>query len=191
MKKIMLVAGRIVAAAVLVLGVCLGAVGCDRVPASEGYRAFWDAVEQQGNISVDDLDDDYFGPLDIDVIAGKYDISFTFAYSTDNAFHMAFLDFYEDFSRPPHYSYYETYYKSGTTYRAYMDFDVFSYTTTDFRAEKEVADVESNLLPTDAIYEPLKRVSERALVKMCEWVDTIVSVETDYLYGIWDICPVL
>lgn len=191
MKKVLAKSAAAVLALLLAAGMCFFAACDSGTPPSEGYTAFYNAVQRKGGIDYEDLDDDNYGALDITVTAGKSSIAFAFSYSTKNAFHMAFIDFYRDFSKMPTCSYYENYYSSGLNLRADMHFDVFTYTTSDFEANQTVNGVETELVPTDNLYSALKSVSERALYNLCVWVDAVVAVETDERYGIEDICPAL
>lgn len=190
MKKVLAKSAAAVLALLLAAGMCFFAACDSGTPPSEGYTAFYNAVQRKGGIDYEDLDDDNYGALDMTVTAGKSSIAFVFSYSTKNAFHMVFIDFYRDFSKMPTCSYYENY-SSGQDFHAYMHFDVFTYTTSGFKADQTVNGVETELVPTDNLYSALKSVSERALYNLCVWVDAVVAVETEERYGIEDICPAL
>ena len=176
-------------ASVFFVAACGG--GDDAVPPSSAYLTFHSVVEQEGGLTCEKLDDDTLGEVDIRVNAGASSISFTFQFSTDSAFHMAFIDFYEDFSRLPHCNYYENYRSPDMDLNAKFDFDVWTEISYNFEAEMEMNETETALSPTDDLYGGLKNTSETALKSMCVWVSAIVSVKTNEVYDIFDICPPL
>ena len=78
MKKVLAKSAAAVLALLLAAGMGFFAACDSGTPPSEGYTAFYNAVQRKGGIDYEDLDDDNYGALDITVTAGKSSIAFAF-----------------------------------------------------------------------------------------------------------------
>ena len=65
MKKVLAKSAAAVLALLLAAGMCFFAACDSGTPPSEGYTAFYNAVQRKGGIDYEDLDDDNSGALDI------------------------------------------------------------------------------------------------------------------------------